>query len=94
MKTVMAEAEGLIYGDRNESYGLVTNNFGNIAKEWNIHLGDKLKEEITPEDVAYMMVRLKLARQMHQWKRDNLVDAIGYLGCVEKMEREKRKEAV
>ena len=41
-----------------------------------------LKKEVSLDaaDVAFMMSDFKMARQCHQHKEDNLVDAVGYLG--------------
>lgn len=58
-------------------------------------LKSKLKEGavLTPEDVALFMVGLKLAREVNKHKRDSLVDAIGYLKCLDLVieERERRE---
>jgi len=40
---------------------------------------------LSEEDVCWMMVLLKMARQMHTYKDDNLVDAIGYIALIEKV---------
>lgn len=37
------------------------------------------KKEITPEDVLNVLVALKLARESHHHKEDNILDAIVYL---------------
>ena len=39
-------------------------------------------KDITPEDCYIIMVALKLSRQAHQHKEDNLLDAVGYLGAL------------
>jgi hypothetical protein len=40
---------------------------------------------VTPEQVCLCMAGLKLARQAKRHKRDNLVDAAGYLALVERL---------
>jgi hypothetical protein len=37
------------------------------------------KKEITPEDVLNVLIALKLARESHAHKEDNILDAIVYL---------------
>lgn len=79
--TILREAETLITGDRNKTYGSPVENFANIAALWNVQIGHKLKEPITATEVALMMAHLKLARMIAQPKRDNFVDAVGYIAC-------------
>lgn len=78
---VLTEAASLIVGDRNKTYGSPTENFKNTADIWNVLLGHKLRERITPTEVATLMVGLKLARTIAQPKRDNFVDMAGYAAC-------------
>jgi hypothetical protein len=47
----------------------------------NVLLASKLSKDLGPEDVALFMVAVKLSRECHEPKRDNLVDAAGYLEC-------------
>lgn len=83
-KTILDEAKSAVYGDRQDDYGTVTENFTTIAKLWSA----VLKTEITPQQVGLCMVQVKIARQMYKPKRDNLVDGAGYFATIEKMENE------
>lgn len=80
---VLREAEHLITGERNATYGEPTQNFQDIAKVWTVYLGPKLREgvEISPADTAWMMIGLKMVRAIAGPSRDNWVDAAGYAGC-------------
>ena len=80
---VLREAEQLITGDRNETYGTPTQNFTNIAGLWNIQFRHLLKDgmEFSATDVALAMVHVKMARMVAQPKRDNFVDLAGYAAC-------------
>ena len=80
---VLREAESLITGDRNETYGTPTQNFTNIAEFWNTQFAHMLQPgaRFTPQDVAIAMVHVKLARMIAQPKRDNWVDLAGYAAC-------------
>jgi hypothetical protein len=75
----MAEACALVNGTRQDDYGTPRSNYEGIAKVWSGILNPILKRDITPDEAALMMVGLKLQRQAQKHKRDNLVDAHGYL---------------
>jgi hypothetical protein len=75
----MNEANKLVNGERQADYGSPRENYEGIAKVWSGILSPILKRDITAEEAALMMVGLKLQRQAMKHKRDNLVDAHGYL---------------
>jgi hypothetical protein len=80
-EAILTEAAGLITGDRNKTYGSPTENFSNTAALWSVQIGHKLTEPLTAAEVAQLMVQLKMARMIAQPKRDNFVDAAGYIAC-------------
>lgn len=70
------KAKLLVYGDRGKVYGHPRENFARIAAYWSAHKGILF----TPEDVAVMMVAVKLARLAETpGHADSVVDGIGYL---------------
>jgi hypothetical protein len=75
----LREAASIIAGDRDVQYGGPEENFTRIAKIWSVIVGT----EITPEDVAMMMVGLKVARYASKsgFQPDTWVDIAGYAGC-------------
>ena len=83
--TYQEEAEKLVLGDRNSTYGNPSDDYAKTAKIWSGMLMLKLKPgvEITPKEAMLMMAGLKISREMNKHKRDNLVDAHGYLICAE-----------
>lgn len=83
----MTEAAGLITGDRKDAYGKVEDSFAAVALVWSGLLANKLAPGavVSSVDVALLMVGLKLARETNQGKRDNVVDAHGYLGLLAQM---------
>lgn len=91
-QSVLTEAEGLVHDDRNETYGHPLDDFSRTAKMWGAILG----VVVEPEQVGLCMVALKISRECHKPKRDNLVDMAGYAETVEwvKAERARREELV
>lgn len=77
------EAEKLVLGDRNASYGPPRQDYEKTAKIWSGILLPILKRDITAEEAMLMMVGLKLSREAFKHKDDNLIDAHGYLLCLE-----------
>ena len=81
--SVLEEALQLTTGDRQKTYGHPLEDFSRTAGLWTSLLGKKLKEPITPQEVALAMVCLKMSRQQNKNKRDNLVDMAGYVNCLD-----------
>jgi hypothetical protein len=75
----LREAASIIAGDRDVQYGGPEENFTRIAKIWSVIVG----AEISPEDVAMMMVGLKVARYASKsgFQPDTWIDIAGYAGC-------------
>jgi len=75
----LREAASIIAGDRDIQYGGPEENFTRIAKIWSVIVG----VEISPEDVAMMMVGLKVARYASKsgFQPDTWIDIAGYAGC-------------
>ncbi len=79
---ILKKARDLITGDRNETHGDAFQNHAEIAEFWNIYLDKKLQPmaSITAEDVALMMVLMKISRNTQGKKNnlDNFIDMCGY----------------
>ena len=79
---ILRQAKELITGDRNDTHGDAYRNHAEIAEFWNIYLDKKLQPmaDITAEDVALMMVLMKISRNTQGKKSniDNFIDMCGY----------------
>lgn len=81
---ILAEADRIINGERQEQYGKPEDSFALIASYWNVYLESIYKNgqyvmTLQAEDVAIMMCLLKIARtQGGQKKKDNYTDICGY----------------
>lgn len=71
------EAWRLVHGGRNASYGPPSQDFQRTADMANGLFGTNLSHE----NVAQFMQLMKMSRQTHQRKRDNMIDKIGYALC-------------
>ena len=80
---IAEEAQSIVLGERNAAYGNPRDDYTKTAKMWSGILAPKLNQDITPEEAIAMMVCVKLSREVHAHKRDNLVDAIGYILCLD-----------
>lgn len=87
-ETILEEAQRLVHGDRGDSYGHPMDDFTRTGKFWAPILG---LEEVTPEQVALCMTTLKISRELNKPKRDNRVDAAGYLETLD-MIRARRED--
>ena len=77
------EALRVVSSDRRRDYDDPLPNHERIAQIWNVQIAKKLKEDLSPREVALMMIGLKLAREAYTPKSDNIVDMIGYAQCVQ-----------
>jgi hypothetical protein len=84
--SILKEANTIIYGDREKTYGHPSKNLVTIALMWNAYLNAKAnKDTLGPKDVAAMMVLLKTARLANNPEhRDSLVDICGYAALIER----------
>jgi hypothetical protein len=74
-------AQGLINGDRQDTYGKAEENFKRIAERWTQLLGIQIK----PWQVGVMMADLKLARLTNGPNLDSFIDGIGYLALASEL---------
>ena len=83
---ILREAARIVCGDRNAQYGEPEDSFRAIAEFWETYVREKC---VTPgedvcirsEDVAMMMVLLKVARTFGGTKADTYIDIAGYAAC-------------
>ena len=85
-------AKKLVSGHRSEHYGHPKENFRTIAAFWSTYLNNhfpNFHNSLTAEDVAAMMILLKIARgTTGRHTEDSLTDIAGYVRCVELIREE------
>lgn len=77
-RAALEEVADLIDGDRDKSYGSPKENFGRTAAMWQVLFPER---EWKPADIARAMIAVKLARDVHSFKRDGFLDIAGYAAC-------------
>lgn len=88
----LKEAMDVINGERQDVYGSPEDSFSLISDYWTTYLRSRSPEIanagfcLFADDVAMMMTLFKIAREANQHKRDNIVDAAGYLGIYADMQ--------
>jgi hypothetical protein len=76
-QTMASHAAMLVTGERADTYGHPLDDFTRTGLMWGAILG----VEVSAEQVALMMVALKISRECHTThpQNDNVIDAVGYL---------------
>jgi hypothetical protein len=77
--SILGEAEYLTTQARQDSYGHPAHDYGRVTAAFNALTG----HDLTTEEGILFMVCVKLAREAYLPKRDNRVDAAGYLNCLD-----------
>ena len=87
-KEILTEAKKLIGGNRHKDYGDKLTNHQNIAALWSIFL----RKKVTPHDAAVCMALVKVARLMHQHKKDSYIDMAAYAAIAGEIEARTDKD--
>lgn len=75
---ILTAAMEAVTVDRAATHGAIENTFGDIAAIWSV----RLRQTVTPEQVAIMMIDLKTCRAWgNPGHMDNWTDAAGYSAC-------------
>lgn len=81
---VLATAERLVNGDRDQAHGHPAHTFGVIADFWTVFLSARFGLDIVLDghDVAAMMILMKTGRLVSNPKHaDSWIDVAGYAAC-------------
>lgn len=93
---ILLEADKIITGDREATYGKFDKNLQAIADMWNTYLVAAADADgnivLSARDVCMMMVLLKVAREANKHKEDNLVDICGYTALAHKIAKKEARE--
>lgn len=90
---ILEEANSLVHGDRRAVYGHPLDDYTRTAGMVSAMLADKLKGELTAEDMILVMCCVKLSRQVNAPKRDNMTDLAGYAACEQMTIEERAKRS-
>lgn len=93
MTEILTEASNLVGGARQHDYGHPADDYGKVVTIFHALTGITL----TLEQAILFMVSVKFARlrtniEADRWHHDSLVDAIGYLACLDMVHNRKEKQ--
>jgi hypothetical protein len=82
-ESILSIAQRVTTGDRRRDYDKATPNHERIAEAWNWYIRSRkgANDELSPIDIAHMMILLKLARACFTPTKDSYVDIAGYAKC-------------
>lgn len=91
-ESLLETANRLINGERAKDYGDVKQNFQQIADLWSVYLNRHVSPSqsnhlhyvhLKGEDVANLMILMKVSRAQNGFHLDSYIDIAGYAGCAE-----------
>ena len=90
-QSVLMDAYRIVHAERDPQYGPASEDFESLGVIWAALLTRWLRKNgfrsipsIPPRVVGNMMIALKLNRDVHFPKRDNMIDVAGYAENVER----------
>ena len=89
-KDILKEAKELVGKQRQIDYGDKLTNHKNIAALWSVFL----RTNITAHDAAVCMALVKIARLMHQHKKDSYIDLAAYAAIAGEIEIRTNKKNI
>ena len=88
-KDLLEIVNELVHGDRPRDYGSPKENSDRIIGIWKQILGI----DITPRQFCWMMIGVKMARDVATPKDDNMIDTVGYVMYNQMIESEGQNES-
>jgi hypothetical protein len=89
--SVLLDAYNVVHEERDPEYGPPSEDFESLGILWATLINRYLKKHglhpipnIPPRVVGNMMIALKINRDVHYPKRDNMIDVAGYAENVER----------
>lgn len=93
-ESILQEAHRLTHGPRQADYSHPLDDYGRTAGMVNSLFAHKFNQPLLPEDITMIMMCVKMSRQAHRQKRDNMVDAAGYAWCTDDIIEERKRREV
>lgn len=87
---ILRVAYEVVNAARQDDYGSPAASLTRIATMWTAYL----EQPVNARDVAMLLALMKIAREAHRHKEDNLLDAAAYIGLAADMaEMEAQRDA-
>ena len=93
MKSIFKEADEIVNkrsSEKERQYGPFSEGMERAAKIASSCTG----KELEARDIFLILVALKLSRESYNHKKDNILDAIAYLGGLHNYEEDKKNEKI
>lgn len=88
-ESILSEAERIVNGDRQADYSDPVENFKHISS-----IASAIsKKDLSAVDCAVVMIAVKLARENHKHKRDNLVDLGWYVEILHRIKESQQNKS-
>ena len=90
--SIFEKATKIVGTDRSEDYGDPIDMCEHIASLWSAYLKTPEESPLKASDVSMMMILMKVAREKHNHKEDNLIDIMGYAAITDTINNREKDE--
>lgn len=87
-ENILKSADNAVHGDRQRDYGHPFDDYTRVAGMVNALLRHKLAADLTPSDIAQIMICVKQSREVNHPKKDNRIDLAGFAWVLDRCQEQ------